>query len=178
MACIKAFGGFQPVLGRDVFVAENATIIGDVQIGEESSIWYGAVLRGDVGSIRIGPRTSIQDLALCHMTTGISHTIIGADVTVGHGVMIHGAEIRDWAIIGMGSIVMDEVVVGEEAVVGAGSLVVGRLIIPPRTLVLGRPAKVVRDLTAEEIAQNKVFSPRYVRLAQGHPPAERLPTAR
>jgi len=93
-------------------------------------------------------------------------------------VMIHGAEVRDWAIIGMGSIVMDEVVVGEEAVVGAGSLVVGRLIVPPRTLVLGRPAKVVRDLTAEEIAQNKVFSPRYVRLAQGLPPAERLPTAR
>lgn len=176
MALIKSFGGVAPLLGKNVFVAENATIVGDVQIGDEANIWYGAVLRGDVGAIRIGPRTSIQDLAMCHMTTGLSNTIIGADVTVGHGVMIHGAEVRDGAVIGLGSILMDQVIVGEEAMVGAGSLLVGKLVVPPRTLVFGRPAKVVRDLTPEELVANRVFTPRYVRLAQGHPPKERLPS--
>ncbi|MDX2052122.1 MAG: gamma carbonic anhydrase family protein [Polyangiaceae bacterium] len=175
MALVKSFAEFHPRFGSGVFLAENATIIGDVEIGDDSSIWYGAVLRGDVGAIRIGARTSIQDLSMLHMTTGLSNTVIGNDVTVGHGVMIHGAEIRDGAIIGLGSILMDQVVVGEGAMVGAGSLLVGRLVVPPRTLVLGRPAKVVRQLTPEELEQNKVFSPRYVRLAQGLVPKERLP---
>jgi carbonic anhydrase/acetyltransferase-like protein (isoleucine patch superfamily) len=150
MALVIPLGAVLPRIGRDVFVAPNATLIGDVELGDESSVWFGAVLRGDVGSIRVGARTNIQDLACVHVTEGLSNTTIGEDVTVGHGAILHGCTIGDGCLIGMGSILLDQSTVGAGSVVAAGSLVPPRMTIPPRSLVRGSPAKVIREVTAEE----------------------------
>ena len=139
-----------PILGRDAFVAPGAYVIGNVTLGEQSSVWFGAVLRADVGSIVIGARTNIQDLSLMHMTGGISDARIGDDVTVGHRVILHGCDVGDRCLVGMGSILLDGVVVGEDSVIGAGSLLTPRMVVPPGSLVLGRPAKVVRAATPVE----------------------------
>ncbi len=152
MALIRSFAGKKPRIAADVFVAENATVIGDVEIGPGASIWYGAVLRGDVGAIRIGARTNIQDLACVHMTTDLSDAIIGEDVVVGHGAIIHGATISNGVLIGMGSILLDNAEIGANCIIGAGAVVPARLKVPPRSLVLGSPAKVARQLTEDEIA--------------------------
>lgn len=167
-AILRGFAGKVPKLGRDVYLADNAAVIGDVEIGDDSSVWFGAVLRGDVGFIRIGARSNVQDLSTVHMTTAMSNTEIEDDVTIGHGVIVHGARIRRGALIGMGSILLDNATIGEEALVGAGSLVPARMTVPPRVLVLGRPAKVVRELDPEELAEQRVFAPRYVELARAH----------
>lgn len=150
MAIVLPFRDVWPNIGRDVFLAPNATITGDVELGDEVNVWFGAVIRGDAGWVRIGPRTNIQDLACIHMTTDISNTVIGADVTVGHGAIVHGALVGDRCLIGMGAILLDNVQVGEEALVAAGSVLKPGTVVPPRTLVVGNPARVVRDLTAEE----------------------------
>jgi carbonic anhydrase/acetyltransferase-like protein (isoleucine patch superfamily) len=150
MGQLLTYDGVTPSLGRDVFVAPGAYVIGRVTIGHQSSVWFGAVLRGDVGSISIGERTNIQDLSLIHMTGGVSDARIGDDVTVGHGVTLHGCDIGDRCLIGMGSILLDGVRVGEDSVIGAGSLITPRMVIPAGSLVLGRPAKVVRPATANE----------------------------
>jgi gamma-carbonic anhydrase len=147
---LLAFGGATPILGRDVFVAPGAYLIGHVTIGDESSVWFGAVLRGDVGAIVIGARTNVQDLSIIHMTGGISDTRIGDDVTVGHGVTLHGRDIGHRCLVGMGSILLDGARVGDDSVIGAGSLIPPRMVIPPGSLVLGRPAKVVRPATEKE----------------------------
>lgn len=165
MAIIRAFAGKTPKIDASAFVAENATIVGDVEIGFNASIWFGAVLRGDVGAIRIGARSNIQDLACVHMTTDLSNAIIGEDVVVGHGAIIHGAMIGDGSLIGMGSIVLDNAVIGECCIVGAGALVPARLTIPARSMVLGSPAKVVRPLTETEIAMGRVGAKDYQELA-------------
>jgi carbonic anhydrase/acetyltransferase-like protein (isoleucine patch superfamily) len=152
MALILPFGDKQPRIGRDVFLAPNATIIGDVVIEDEASIWFGAVLRGDIGSIHIGRRTNVQDLACVHMTGGLSVTRIGADVTIGHGAILHGCLIGDRCLIGMGSILMDNSVIGDGSVVAAGSLVSPRSEFPARSLIRGRPARLVREVNESEAA--------------------------
>jgi gamma-carbonic anhydrase len=162
MATVLPFKGIEPSLGRDVFLADNATLIGKVVIGEQSSVWFGAVLRGDVGSITVGARTNIQDLTMVHMTLGISDTRIGDDVTVGHSVVLHGCEIGHRCLVGMGSILLDNVSVGDECVIGAGSLLPQRMIVPPRSLVLGRPARIVRPVNDEELRMGVEGARRYL----------------
>jgi carbonic anhydrase/acetyltransferase-like protein (isoleucine patch superfamily) len=152
VALILPFAGHTPRIGRDVFLAPNATIIGDVEIADGASIWFGAVVRGDIGPIRIGPRTNIQDLACLHLTEGVSETILGADITVGHGAILHGCVVGDRCLIGMGSILLDNVHIGESSVIAAGSVVTARTRIPPRSLVRGAPAKIIRETTPEEAA--------------------------
>lgn len=150
MALILSFGDKRPRIGRHVFLAPNATIIGDVEIADEASIWFGAVLRGDVGPIRIGARTNVQDLVCIHMTGGVSVTQLGADVTVGHGAILHGCQVGDRCLIGMGSILLDNAEIGEGSVVAAGSLVAARGQFPPRSLIRGRPARIIREVNESE----------------------------
>jgi carbonic anhydrase/acetyltransferase-like protein (isoleucine patch superfamily) len=152
VALILPFAGHMPRVGRDVFLAPNATIIGNVELADGASVWFGAVVRGDIGPIRIGPRTNIQDLACLHLTEGLSETILGSDVTVGHGAILHGCVVGDSCLIGMGSVVLDNAHIGERSVIAAGSVVTARSRIPPRSLVRGAPAKVVREATEEEAA--------------------------
>jgi carbonic anhydrase/acetyltransferase-like protein (isoleucine patch superfamily) len=125
------YEGVMPILGRDVFIAPGAYVIGRVTIGDESSVWFGSVLRGDVGAIVIGARSNVQDLSMIHMTGGVSTARIGDDVTVGHGVTLHGCDIGDRCLIGMGSIVLDGVKIGDDCVIAAGTLLTPRMVIPP-----------------------------------------------
>jgi gamma-carbonic anhydrase len=150
VALVLPYAGMTPRLGRDVFVAPNATLIGDVELGDEASVWFGCVLRGDIGSIRIGARTNVQDLVCMHLTDGVSVTVVGADVTIGHGAILHGCTVGDRCLIGMGSILLDNAVIGEGSLVAAGSLVPPRMVVPPRSLVRGNPAKVLREVTEDE----------------------------
>jgi carbonic anhydrase/acetyltransferase-like protein (isoleucine patch superfamily) len=155
-----------PLLGRDVFVAPNATVIGDVELGDEASVWFGAVIRADIGPIRIGARTNIQDLACIHLTGGVSSTSIGEDVTVGHGAILHGCSIGDRCLIGMGSIVLDNAEIGAGSVIAAGALVPPRMKVPPRSLVKGSPGKVVREVTEEEGSLGLTGAQHYVENAR------------
>jgi carbonic anhydrase/acetyltransferase-like protein (isoleucine patch superfamily) len=138
--------GNRPVLGRDVFVAPNASVIGDVHLGDESSVWFSAVLRGDCFPIRIGARTNIQDGCVVHVTGGKAATTVGDDVTVGHMALLHGCTIGSRCLIGMGSIILDGAEIGDESLIAAGSLVSPGTKIPPRSLVMGRPGKVLRTV--------------------------------
>ena len=186
MALILPYGDKRPRIGRGVFLAPNATIIGDVEIGDESSIWFGAVLRGDVGPIRIGRRTNVQDLACIHMTGGVSITELGDDVTVGHGAILHGCKVGDRCLIGMGSIIMDGALIGDTSVVAAGSVVAPRTQFPPRSLVRGKPARLVREVNADEAALGIDGAAHYLEMAGSYraicavlpgalpPPAPRL----
>src|SRR6266550_7518817 len=150
---LRPFRTSQPRLGARVFVAENATVIGDVALGDDASVWFGTVIRGDVHYVRIGARTNIQDNCTLHVNTGTHSVNIADEVTMGHGVIAHGCTIERGALIGMGSRVLDGAVVGELALVGAGALVGEGMLVPPRTLVVGVPARVKRPLTDEEIAR-------------------------
>jgi carbonic anhydrase/acetyltransferase-like protein (isoleucine patch superfamily) len=150
MALVLPFGIHRPRLGKGVFVAPNATLIGDVFLDDGASIWFGAVLRGDVGAIRIGKRSNIQDLACVHVTDGLSNTVVGDDVTVGHSAILHGCVVGDRCLICMGSILLDNCEVGAGSVIAAGTVVTARTKIPPRSLVRGTPAKVIREVTEEE----------------------------
>ena len=160
--------GVTPEIHPTVFLAEGAVVIGDVKIGSDSSLWIHSVLRGDVHSIRIGARTNIQDLCVGHVTRGTHPLIVEDEVTVGHRVILHGCHVKNRSLIGMGSIIMDAAVVGEESIIGAGSLVTEKTIIPPRTLALGSPARVKRDLTPEEVAFLKVSAENYVQNARSY----------
>ena len=142
--------GFTPQIGRDCFIAENATIVGDVVMGDECSVWFSTVLRGDVNSIRIGNRVNIQDGSVLHTLYKKSTIEIGDDVSIGHNVTIHGAHIRSHALIGMGSVVMDDAVVGEGAIVAAGSVVLSRTNVPPHELWGGAPAKFIKKVDPEQ----------------------------
>lgn len=150
MAVVRAYRGLVPVVGKNVYLADDAVILGEVEIGDDASIWFGAVLRGDEGLIRIGARTNVQDLCTVHATGGVSRTIVGSDVTVGHNCVLHGCEIADRVLVGMGSILLDNVVVGEESVIAAGTLLTSRVVVPPRSLVMGRPGRVIRELEPAE----------------------------
>jgi gamma-carbonic anhydrase len=165
MATIRPFGGKAPKLHDSVFAVEGSVVVGDVEIGEASSLWFGTVVRGDVNFIRIGARTNVQDHAVLHVTGKTHPTIVGDDVTLGHRVTLHGCTIKDRCLIGIGATVMDGAEVGEDAMVGAGALVSPGTIVPPGTLALGAPARVKRDLTAEEIAWFRTSAQNYARLA-------------
>lgn len=143
-------------------------MIGDVVIGEESSVWCNAVIRGDVNSVRIGARTNIQDLAVLHVTRDTAPLTVGDDVTVGHQAILHGCTVKSKCLIGMGAIVMDGAVVNEESIIGAGALVTEGTIIPPRSLALGVPAAVRRPLTTEEIEFLVRSATNYVRDAANY----------
>ena len=168
MPILRAFGGHAPRVSATAFVAENATLIGEVTIGDEASVWYGAVLRADVGFIRIGARSNVQDLACIHMTTDLSNTEIGEEVTVGHGAILHGTKIGDGALVGMGSVLLDQSEIGAESIVAAGSVVPPRLVVPAGVLLRGQPAKVIRELSAEERAQGRLGAARYLELARAY----------
>lgn len=150
MALIKSVRGFTPQIGKDCFLADNATIIGDTVIGDECSIWFNTVLRGDVNSIRIGNRVNIQDGSVLHTLYQKSTIEIGDDVSVGHNVTIHGATVRDGALIGMGAVLLDHVVVGEGAIVAAGSVVLSKTEIKPGELWGGAPAKFIKMVDPEQ----------------------------
>ena len=144
MALIKSVRGFTPQIGKDCYLAENATIVGDVVIGDQCSIWFNTVLRGDVNSIRIGNRVNIQDGSVLHTLYQKSTIEIGDDVSIGHNVTIHGAKIHNLALIGMGAVVMDDAEVGEGALVAAGSVVLSKTKIGPNELWGGAPAKFIK----------------------------------
>lgn len=165
---IQPFRGVLPRLGDRVFVADTARVIGDVEMGEGSSVWYGAVIRGDVHHIRIGCRVNVQDLTVIHVTTGVHPTLIGDDVTIGHRAILHGCTVERGALIGMGAIIMDEAVIGEGAMIGAGALVTPGTIIPPRTLAVGAPARPRRPLTDAEIASLEHSAQHYVNIAASY----------
>ncbi|MFA9422633.1 MAG: gamma carbonic anhydrase family protein [Sedimentibacter sp.] len=145
---IKEFEGKMPTLNEKIFIADGAQVIGEVIMDEYSSIWYNSVVRGDINSIKIGKYTNIQDGSLVHVADDCS-TIIGDYVTIGHGVIIHGCKIEDHCLIGMGAIVMNGAVVGRGSIVGAGAVVKENQIIPPFSMVVGIPAKVIKTLTED-----------------------------
>jgi len=159
---IRAFRGVHPQIHETAFVADSAQIIGDVHIGEQASVWFGSVVRGDMFYIRIGDRTNVQDNCVIHTRTGEKPTILEEEVTVGHSVTLHGCYVERKALIGLGSIVLDDVCVGHESLVAAGSLISPGTIIPPRSLVMGIPARVKRPLTDEEVASLDRFWQNYV----------------
>ena len=160
---IRTFQGIKPTIAASAFIEETAVVIGDVVIGEESSVWFHAVVRGDVHSIRIGRRTNIQDLSVLHVTHETHPTVLGDDVTVGHHVVLHGCTIKDRVLIGMGALIMDGAVIGEDCVVGAGALVTERTIVPPKSLILGALAKVKRPVTEAVLAWIRESAQNYVR---------------
>lgn len=140
-------------------------MIGDVVMGEQCSVWFHAVIRGDVHYIRLGNRTNVQDLCMLHVTHDTHPLVIGDDVTIGHSVVLHGCTIKDRVLIGMGAIIMDGAVIGEDCVVGAGALVTEGTIVPPKSLILGSPAKVKRPVTEKELLWIKESSENYVKYA-------------
>jgi carbonic anhydrase/acetyltransferase-like protein (isoleucine patch superfamily) len=163
---IITWKGKTPVIGKGVFLADGASVIGDVVIGDMSSVWFNAVVRGDVNYIRIGSRTSIQDCSVCHCTRKLYPLEVGSEVTVGHRAVLHGCKIRDGVLIGMGAVVLDDAEVGESAVIAAGSVVSPGTKIPPKTLAIGAPAKPKRPLTDSELELFKEGMEEYVKLAQ------------
>ncbi len=165
---IRAVRGHRPILGTGVFLAETCAVIGDVEIGAESSIWYGAVIRGDVMPIRIGARTNIQDNAVVHVTFDRYGTVIGNDCTIGHAAIIHACTIEDSCLVGMGAVLLDGCVIGYGSFVGAGALVTPATLIPPGSLVLGSPAKVKRAITDAEREQIRYGATHYVELARDY----------
>ncbi len=163
---IKDFQNTRPKIHETAFVAENAVIIGDVEIGEQSSVWYGSILRGDVNYIRIGKRTNIQDASVVHVSSKTHPTVLEDEITLGHRVTLHGCYIETGCLIGIGAIILDGVRVGENSLVAAGSLLTPDTIIPPRSLVMGMPAKVKRELDDEEIKNLERFWRNYVLLSR------------
>ncbi|RKQ63313.1 carbonic anhydrase/acetyltransferase-like protein (isoleucine patch superfamily) [Thermovibrio guaymasensis] len=160
---VKAFKNLEPKVGERVFIAENATVIGDVEIGDDSSIWFGAILRGDVNYIKVGKCTSIQDGSVVHVTRNTHPTVIGSYVTVGHSVKLHGCTVKDNCLIGIGAIILDGAVINENSIVAAGTLVPPGKEFPPGSLIMGFPAVVKRELTPEEIEGLKEHALRYVK---------------
>jgi carbonic anhydrase/acetyltransferase-like protein (isoleucine patch superfamily) len=139
-----------PRIHPTALVLEPATVAGDVEIGPDSSIWFGAVLRGDVNSIRIGSRSNVQDLCVVHVTGGTGPVVIEDDVTIGHNAVIHGCHVGSRVLIGMGAVILDQAVIGSDSLVAAGAVVPSRMVIPPGVLVMGAPARVKRELTDDE----------------------------
>ena len=159
---IKPFRGIHPRIHPTAFVEESARVIGDVHLGEESSIWFNAVVRGDVHYIRIGDRTNVQDNSVIHVRHGSHPTILEDEVTVGHSVTLHGCYVEKGSLIGIGSVLLDDVRIGSLSIVAAGAVVSPGTVIPPRSLVMGLPAKVKRELTDEEAGDLSVFWKNYV----------------
>ncbi len=160
---IRPYLGKLPVIAPGAFIDDTAQVIGDVVIGAESSVWMQVVIRGDVNYIRIGDRTNVQDGSVVHVQNDTHPTVIGNDVTIGHGAVVHGCTIHDRVLIGMGAIILNGAEIGEDSIVAAGTLVTERTVIPPRSMVMGSPGKVRRPLTDAEVATILEFSGNYVR---------------
>jgi carbonic anhydrase/acetyltransferase-like protein (isoleucine patch superfamily) len=169
---IRPYDETTPTRGDATFVAPGAKVIGDVHLGDEASVWYNAVLRGDVELIDIGERTNIQDLAMIHATSGRQATQIGDEVTVGHQATLHGCVVGDRALIGMGATVLDEVEVGEYAMVGADALLTPGTEVPAGMVALGSPAEIVREVTDEERQMFEERAEHYAELAREHDASE------
>jgi gamma-carbonic anhydrase len=165
---IRPFRGIHPQISPTAFIEESAQIIGDVHIGDQSSVWFNAVVRGDVFHIRIGDRTNIQDGTVIHVSNGTHATILEDEVTVGHNVTLHGCYIERGSLIGIGAIVMDGVRVGSQSLVAAGALLSPGTQIPPRSLVMGAPARVKRTLTDEEAAGLSLFWKNYIEYTRAY----------
>ncbi len=172
---LHKFKGTLPTLGSNTWIAPSADIVGDVTCGEDCSIWFGCVVRGDVHYIKIGSRTNIQDLSMIHVThykngdkTTGNPTIIGDDVTIGHRVMLHGCTIESACLIGMSATILDGAVISKESIVGAGALVTKNKVFPPRSLIVGSPAKVIRELKDEEVAELYASASRYVKFKKDY----------
>ncbi|MDD2463092.1 MAG: gamma carbonic anhydrase family protein [Desulfobulbus sp.] len=170
---ILPYRDYQPQVGKGGWVAPNATLIGDTVLGEDVSLWFGVIVRGDVHRIRIGARTNIQDLCLLHITQHVGEerddadghpTIIGSECTVGHRVILHGCTVGDLCLIGMGAILLDGAEIGRESIVGAGSVVTPGKKFPPRSLIMGTPAKVVREVSEAQVQEMHASWRRYVAL--------------
>lgn len=158
MALIKEVRGFSPKIGKNVYLAENATVIGDVIIGDDCSIWFNAVLRGDVNSIRIGNKVNIQDGSVLHTLYQKSTIEIGDNVSIGHNVTIHGAKIEDNVLVGIGATVLDHAVIGHNSIIAANSLVLTGTIVEPNSVYAGVPAKKVKDIEPNQTKEmiNKI----------------------
>ncbi|MCQ2224801.1 MAG: gamma carbonic anhydrase family protein [Paludibacteraceae bacterium] len=158
MALIKSVRGFTPKIAEDVFLADNATVIGDVEIGEGSSIWFNTVLRGDVNSIRIGKNVNIQDGSVLHTLYQKSTIEIGDNVSVGHNATIHGAKVCDNVLVGMGSTILDGAVIGENSIIAANALITPNTVVEPGSLYAGVPAKKLKDVSPEQTKEmiNKI----------------------
>ncbi len=152
---VRSFSGRSPRFGRRVFVASTAAVVGDVVLGDDASVWYGAVLRADMREIRVGARSNVQDNAVIHVDEPDFPALVAEDVTVGHAAILHGCRVERGALVGMHATVLNGAVVGEEAVVAAGALVPPGMVVPPRTLVAGVPAKVRRELGPEEVEHTR-----------------------
>ncbi|MEQ1656907.1 MAG: gamma carbonic anhydrase family protein [Nitrospira sp.] len=163
---IRTFQGIKPTIPDSCFIEDTAVVIGDVVLGEDCSVWFNAVIRGDVNHIRIGNRTNVQDLCMLHVTHDTHPLIIGNEVTIGHSVVLHGCTIKDRVLVGMGAIVMDGAVIGEDSVVGAGALVVEGTVVPPKSLILGSPGRVRRGVSDAELAWIKESAANYVKYAR------------
>lgn len=159
------FQGVQPTVDPSAFVADGATLIGDVTIGPGASVWFGAVMRGDTDHLELGERSNLQDNAVVHADPG-SPAIIGAGVSIGHGAVVHGCRIEDDCLIGMNATVLNRAVIGRESLVAAGAVVLEGTVVPPRSLVAGVPAKVRRELTDDEVAGIRRNGENYVERAR------------
>ena len=159
---LRPYRGVLPRVHPSAFIDDSAQVIGDVEIGEESSVWMAVVVRGDVNRIRIGRRSNIQDGTVVHVMRDTHPTTIGDNVTIGHGAVVHGCTIESQCLIGMGAILLNGAAVGAQSIVAAGALVVEGMKVPPRSLVMGSPGKVKRLLTQAEIAEIQTYADRYV----------------
>jgi len=151
MALIKSVKGISPVFGKNCFLAENSTVVGDVTMGDECSVWFNAVVRGDVNSIKMGNKVNVQDGAVIHCTYQRAATVIGNNVSIGHNAIVHGCTIEDHVLIGMGAIVMDHVVIGSNSIIAAGAVVLENTKIEPGSIYAGVPAKKVKNVDQELI---------------------------
>lgn len=164
---LKRFLHAKPQIAEAAFVAANATLIGDVRLGRDSSVFYGAVLRGDIDTIRIGEGTNVQDGCIIHLADDLGATV-GAYCTIGHAAIIHACTVGDLCLVGMQAVILDGAEIGDECLIGAGALVTSRTKIPPRSLVLGSPAKVVRPLTEAEIFSLRTSADKYIAVSRAH----------
>lgn len=171
MPLILPFDGREPDIHPDAWIAPNASVIGKVRLAADANVWFGAVLRGDIDEIVLGERSNLQDNAVIHTEAG-SPTIIGADVSIGHGAVVHGCTVEDGCLIGMNATVLNGAVVGASSLVAAGAVVLEGTVIPPRSLVAGVPAKVRRELSDEEVAGLLGNSARYVPRSKAYRAAE------
>jgi carbonic anhydrase/acetyltransferase-like protein (isoleucine patch superfamily) len=160
---LRPYRGKLPVVQPSAFIDETAQVIGDVVIGAESSVWMQVVIRGDVNYIRIGDRSNVQDGTIIHVQHDTHPTVIGNDVTIGHGAVVHGCTIHDRVLVGMGAIILNGADVGEDCIIAAGTLLTEGTVIPPRSMVMGSPGKVRRALTDADVAMIREFSGNYVR---------------
>ncbi len=160
---LRSFKGQSPRVDQSAYVDQSAQVIGDVEIGAESSVWMNVVIRGDVNHIRIGKRTNIQDLTMIHVMRETHPTIIGDEVTIGHSAVVHGTTIEDRVLVGMAAVLLNGVHIESDCVIAAGTLLTERTRVPARSLVMGRPGKIIRQLTDSEVAEIRWYADNYVK---------------